>query len=159
MFVQIDSREKPKAIGKIVEEFERQGIPYISSKLFAGDYQNLDNPRILVDRKQNLTELCGNVTQGHDRFVRELERAKSNGFRLIILVEHGYGINCLDDVKKWYNPRLKVNKSATKGITLFKILWKMQEKYGFELVFCDKKDTGKKIIELIAEDGYFAGSE
>ena len=154
MFIIVDSREKPKAIGKIIAEFDKQGIKHLSSKLFAGDYQNIDNPRILVDRKQNLTELCGNVVQSHERFVRELEKARANGFRLVILVEHGGGIRCLNDVKEWKNPRLKHSKMATSGATLFKILSTMSEKYQFDIEFCDKRNTGKRIVELLAEDGW-----
>ena len=55
MIIQIDSREKAKAIQKIIEEFDRQGIKHPVSKLMVGDYMNYDNPRVIVDRKQNLT--------------------------------------------------------------------------------------------------------
>ena len=154
MLIQVDTREKPRAISKVIAEFDKYHIAHISSKLFAGDYQNLDNPRILVDRKQNLSELCNNVVQGHDRFVRELERAKDNGFRLIVLVEHGDGIKKLSDVGGWYNPRLRYSKCAVTGKRLYKILKTMLEKYEFQLEFCDKESTGRRIIELIAEEGF-----
>lgn len=72
MIIQIDSREKAKAIQKIVAEFDRMGIKHPVSKLMVGDYMNYDNPRLIVDRKQNLTELCSNVCQDHERFRREL---------------------------------------------------------------------------------------
>lgn len=58
MIIQIDSREKARAIKKIVEEFERWGISHPVSKLMVGDYMNYDNPRLIIDRKQNLSELC-----------------------------------------------------------------------------------------------------
>ena len=56
MTIQIDSREKARAIQKIVEEFDRRGIRHPVSKLMVGDYMNYDNPRLVIDRKQNLTE-------------------------------------------------------------------------------------------------------
>ena len=65
MNIIIDTREKPKAIEKIVKEFDLQGIKYVRSKLFGGDYQSLDNARLVIDRKQDLQELCGNVCQQH----------------------------------------------------------------------------------------------
>lgn len=68
MNIQIDSREKARAIQKIVAEFDRQGVDHFVSKLYVGDYMNYDNPRLIIDRKQDLTELCGNVCQGHNRF-------------------------------------------------------------------------------------------
>ena len=55
MIIQIDSREKAKAIQKIIAEFDRQGIKHPVSKLIVGDYMNYDKPRVIVDRKQNLS--------------------------------------------------------------------------------------------------------
>lgn len=148
MLITVDTREKPRACKRIVEHFNKKNVRYIYSKLFVGDYQNMDNPRVYVDRKQNLSELCSNVVQDHDRFVRELERAQNNGLKLVILVEHGNGIKCLEDVKNWKNPRLKYSPMATKGETLYKILKTMSEKYEFDIQFCTKAQTGKRILEI-----------
>ena len=97
MVILIDSREKARAIKDIVAEFDSRGIKHYSSKLFVGDYMSLDNPKVIVDRKQNLTELTSNVCQDHERFRRELQRAKDAGIQIIILVEHGSGISCVED--------------------------------------------------------------
>lgn len=102
----IDSREKARAIKKIVAEFDRQGVVYCTNKLYVGDYQSLDNPRLIIDRKQNLTEMCSNVCQGHERFRNELVRAQQMGIKLIILIEHSNRIKSIDDVAKWNNPRI-----------------------------------------------------
>ena len=160
MIIQIDSREKAKAIQKIIEEFDRQGIKHPVSKLMVGDYMNYDNPRVIVDRKQNLTEVCSNVCQDHDRFRRELLLAKENGIQLIILCEHGKDINSLEDVIFWKNPRSEkrknidgkwqtVNTNAMKGDVLYKILTTLEEKYGVRFEFCDKEETGRKIVEIL----------
>ena len=58
MQIQIDSREKARAIKKIVDEFDKQGIQHFISKLYVGDYMSYDNPRLVVDRKQCLSEVC-----------------------------------------------------------------------------------------------------
>ena len=160
MIIQIDSREKAKAIQKIIAEFDRQGIKHPVSKLMVGDYMNYDNPRVIVDRKQNLTEVCSNVCQDHDRFRRELVLAKENGIQLIILCEHGKDIKSLEDVIFWQNPRSEkrkkiygkwqtVHTNAMKGDVLYKILTTLQEKYGVRFEFCDKDETGKRIVELL----------
>ena len=160
MIIQIDSREKAKAIQKIIEEFDRQGIKHPVSKLMVGDYMNYDNPRVIVDRKQNLTEVCSNVCQDHDRFRRELVLAKENGIQLIILCEHGKDIKSLEDVIFWQNPRSEkrkkidgkwqtVHTNAMKGDVLYKILTTLQEKYGVRFEFCEKDETGKRIVELL----------
>ena len=147
--IQIDTREKQKAIQKIVDEFDKHEIPYFSSKLYVGDYMNLDNPRIIIDRKQNLAELCQNVVQGHKRFRGELQRAVDAGIKLIILCEHGGSIKKLEDVINWKNPRLKISPMAVSGERLFKILHTIQKKYNIDILFCDKRNTGKQIIELL----------
>ena len=36
------------------------------------------------------------------------------------------------------------------GDVLYKILCTMQRKYGVEFLFCDKKDTGKRILEILS---------
>lgn len=72
MDIQIDTREKQRAVRKILKTFDDNGVKHFSSKLLVGDYMSLDNPRLIIDRKQNLQELCGNVCQQHERFKREL---------------------------------------------------------------------------------------
>lgn len=150
MIIQIDSREKARAIQKILSEFDKQGIKHFVSKLPVGDYINLDNPRVAIDRKQSLAEVAVNVGQDHARFKRELERAQEYGIHLIFLVEHGGTIHELDDVQNWNNPRLKEHPLALTGPRLYKIMLTMQNKYGIEWLFCDKRCTGKRIIELLS---------
>ena len=180
--IQIDSREKARAITKIVEEFKKQGVDYYISKLWAGDYMSLDNPRLIVDRKQNLSEICANVCNTHDRFRNELIRAHDKGIKLIILIEHSNRIKSIDDVETWENPRRKVKAEkwvedelmvdesgdeywkpghmetqtietkAMTGETLAKVMRTQERKYGCEFMFCDKIHTGKKIIELLGGD-------
>ena len=99
MQIYVDTREKARAIKKILAEFERQGVKSYSNKLDVGDYMSLDNARLVVDRKQNLTEVCSNMCQQHRRFREELVRAQSRGIQLVILVEHGGTIRSIDDVE------------------------------------------------------------
>ena len=144
-----DTREKPQAIGKINRQFEENGYKVVRSKMIVGDYQFLDNPYFVIDRKQDLQELCGNVCQQHQRFKAELKRANELGIKVCVLCEHGGSIETLEDVKAWYNPRLKTSPKATKGETLFKILQTLSWNYDVEFVFCKKGVTGLKIIELL----------
>lgn len=152
MTVQIDSREKARAIKKIIETFDCLGIQHFVSKLPVGDYQSLDNPRLIIDRKQNLLELCGNVCQQLERFSAELKRANEYGIKLIILCEHGKNIKTITDVIKWKNPRLKQSPMAVSGERLYKVLCALRQTYGVEFIFCEKKDTGKIIVSLLGGD-------
>lgn len=174
MIIQIDSREKARAIKKIVAEFDRQGIQHPISKLIVGDYMNYDNPRLIVDRKQNLAEVCGNLTQQHERFRREALKAQELGIKLIILVEDGMKIKSLSDVESWINPRrygyckkygistrgdvvaeieefMRCGgaRQPTPGSQLAKMMRTMVERYGIQWEFCCKNDTGKRIVELL----------
>jgi ERCC4-type nuclease len=170
MTIQVDSREHQHAIQDILTEFNKQGVKHYTSKLFVGDYMSLDNPRLVIDRKQNLHELCGNVCQQHERFRAEMQRAKENGIKIIFLCEHGRNIKALDDVLWWTNPRetyrekvkgvwVTKHRKVMQGDTLFKILNTMQNRYGVEFLFCEKKDTGKRIIELLRGGNNDSGTD
>ncbi len=166
MDVQIDSREKARAIRKIIKYFDDNGIKHFTSKLLVGDYMSLDNPRLIIDRKQNLQELCGNVCQQHERFRRELLKAMDAGIQLVILVEHGAEIKNLEDVYFWKNPRKHeirwkwengkrvkyvVSAKAVDGDQLYKSLCTMRDRYNVKFAFCEKKDTGKEIVRILRD--------
>lgn len=166
MDIQIDSREKARAIRKIIKTFDKAGVKHFSSKLLVGDYMSLDNPRLIIDRKQNLQELCGNVCQQHERFKKELLKAIDAGIQLVILVEHGPDINSLEDVYFWKNPRKHeirwkwengkrvkyvVSAKAVDGNQLYKSLCTIQDRYNVKFSFCEKKDTGKEIIRILRD--------
>ena len=144
-----DTREKPRAIQKILTEFSRQGVTVVRRKLNFADYWNPENKNVIIDRKQNLQEVAQNVIQGRKRFVREIERCNRAGCHMIVLVEHGGKIRSMEDVMQWKNPRLRESPYAVSGERLYKIMHMMASYYNFEWQFCDKVHTGKKIIELL----------
>lgn len=149
MTILVDTREKPRAITKILAEFDRQGIHVVRRALSFADYWNPDNPDRIIDRKQNLLEVAGNVVQQRARWLREVDRCNRAGCHLIVLVEHGGRIRKLDDVIGWKNPRIRVSPLAVSGERLFKILKQMELTYGIEWQFCSKAQTGKRIIEIL----------
>ena len=155
----VDTREKPRAIVKILTEFSRQGVKVVRRALNFADYWNPENPKVIIDRKQNLQEVVMNVTdysdprKGLKRFKRELIRCNRAGCRMIILVEHGGRIHGIEDVMHWKNPRLKVSPYAISGERLYKKMKAMESYYGIEWKFCSKGQTGKKIIELLEVKG------
>ena len=164
MNIIIDTREKPQAIKKIISEFDKHGIKYVRSKLFCGDYQSLDNARLVIDRKQDLQELCGNVCQQHERFKNELIRAMEQGIKIVILCEHGDDIKSIEDVWFWQNPRRTmvrwktvngkkvkevVSAKAVNGNQLYKSLNTIHKRYNVDFVFCSKDESGKKIIDIL----------
>lgn len=52
MQIQCDTREHKSEWVRIEKQFKELGVQYFRSKLFVGDYMNLDNPRLVIDRKK-----------------------------------------------------------------------------------------------------------
>ena len=151
-FLIVDSREKPKAIGKILGFFDLYGIPFTVSKLLFGDYMDYNNPSLVVDRKQNIAELAKNCTSEHERFRRELDKAKQTGATLVILVEQNrykdrgewVQVNSIEDLLRWSSPHTMI-----RGERVYRILVSWMAKYPLRVEFCDKRSTGRRIVEII----------
>lgn len=150
--VVVDTREKPRAIVRILAEFDRRGVEYERRALKFADYFNPARPGIVVDRKQNLLEAACCCVQDKARFVREIERCNRAGCHLVVLVEHGNSVKCLEDVIQWKNPRLRVSPLAVDGPRLFRIMKAMEGYYGIEWQFCNKQSTGRRILEILEVD-------
>ena len=140
-----DTREKKNK--HIKDYFDRHGIPYEERKLNVGDYM-VDGSNISVDRKQNLDELSSNLLNRTDRsrFWREVRRAREDKTKLIVLCEHGGKIRSIEDVRKW-----RSEYSNVSGRRLAEEIYRVHISYGVEFLFCSKRSTAKKIIELLGE--------
>lgn len=79
-YIIIDSRENQPL------KFD---IEYRVDKLDVGDYMFSDYPTLVFDRK-SLPDFIGTMSQGFDRFIKELERAEKAGIYLIMLVENSF---------------------------------------------------------------------
>lgn len=138
-----DTREQKNQ--NVLEYFRKQSIPYITKKLDTGDYMDSDRMDITIDRKRNLQELCQNLcTKDDSRFWREIRRAKQSGIKMIILCEHGGKIKSIRDVAEWKSKYTKIT-----GKKLMEEIYRVHIAYGVEFIFCDKRSTGKKIMELL----------
>lgn len=148
MIIQIDTREKQKAIKNIIKEFDKREIKYISSKLYVGDYVDINNPTLIIDRKQNIAEIAKNATSDHDRVKRELKRLDDIGGKMIFLIEQnkidGEPIKSLEDLILW-EPKYGV----ISGQKVYRVLSAWKYKHNVDFVFCHKRSTGKKIIEIL----------
>ena len=143
----VDSREKKW--DHIRKYFEANGIEFEIKKLDAGDYFSTDQGDVVVDRKQNLQELCGNLSKGNGniiRFINECRRAKEQGIRLVVLIE---GTNCqtVKDVSGW---KSKYTKHSGKWLT--DKMFNLTVSYDVEWQFCKKNETAAKILEILKYD-------
>lgn len=155
--IYVDTREKPHAITGILAEFERRNVAVVHQKLDEGDYMSSPSGTVTVDRKQNLEEICGNLTWQKARFQRELRRAATKGKTLYILCEHGEGIQRLDDVKGWKNPRRKESPKALDGKRLYQMMLSYAAKYGVKWRFCEKHKTGLEILRILESEAVEGG--
>lgn len=148
----IDTREKERAIKKIIDYLQQTGTEYDSTKLYFGDYMDYNRPGVVIDRKQTIAELAKNCTTEHQRFKREMTKAKRVGAELIILVEQNryqaagrtVHVQRIEDLIQWTNPRTMVT-----GEKVFRVLKSWCNNYPIRVEFCDKRTTGKRIIEII----------
>ena len=151
-YLLIDTREKPKAIQSIMRTIERMGIPYERTKLLFGDYQDYNRPEVVIDRKQSIQELAQNCTRDHVRFRAELDRAKKAGAKLVILVEQNRykdgdewrTVEDITDLMYWTSPHTTI-----RGEKVYRVLRGWMAKYNIDVQFCDKRNTGKRILEII----------
>lgn len=155
MIIEIDTREKPKAIEKIIDYFQQNEIKYIRSKLYYGDYRIMESPLLVIDRKQNIAELAKNCTVDHKRFRAELERCKDVGGQLVILVEQNVysdrgnkiRVKEISDLMLWSSPHTTI-----RGEQVFRVLASWCARYPVLVEFCEKRCTGKRIVEIL-QDG------
>lgn len=154
-YLQIDSREKPKAIQSILRYMDQCGVEHVSTKLLIGDYQDYNRPWIVVDRKQNIAELAKNCTSDHERFRRELERAQKANTTLVVLVEQNrykdrerwIHVEAIEDLMLWESPHTTI-----RGEKVYRVLRSWMAKYPLRVEFCDKRETGRRIYEIIYGD-------
>lgn len=140
-----DTRER--ANSHIKNYFDKHGIEYKTYKIDTGDYMSEENPAVRVERKKSLSELCTNLcSQDRIRFYKEIRRAHDAGIKLVILCEHGGTIKSLADVSRWSNPHGSVT-----GRKLQDEIYKLEVGYSVPVLFCDKRSTGRRIIEILTE--------
>ena len=129
-----------------------------------------------VDTKQGMAEIYGNIVGiSHPRFRDELILAQQNNIQLIILIEAGPEIKCLEDVRSWMNWKQLFTYCKRNGIRpgegmmsriedyvshggqkppadgehLYKCMITMSKKYGCKWSFCSPEDTGRAIIYIL----------
>lgn len=151
MIIQIDSREKGNKA--ILDYFDKVEQKYIISKMYAGDYQDVNSVKVLIDKKDSLVEIAGNLcrTLEHKRIDREIAKACDIGCERFIFLIADKKITNVDEVHSWQVPKRKDGSLYTKvrPEILQKIMKTMMGKYGVEFIFCEKKKMGEKIVELL----------
>lgn len=154
-YLQIDTREKTKAIQSILRYMDNHDVEHVSTKLLIGDYMDFNRPGIVVDRKHDIAELAKNCTSDHERFRRELQRAQKANTTLVVLVEQNryrdreqwIRVESIEDLMLWSGPHTTIT-----GEKVYRVLRSWIAKYPLRVEFCDKRETGRRIYEIIYGD-------
>ena len=142
----VDTREKGHK--KILEYFNSVKQDYIISKLEAGDYMLFKDYSTIIDKKDGLLEICGNLCRKteHERLVREVEKAHQLGCKDFIFLIQDSKIKSIEDIKAWSSPYTKV-----RGFVLLKTMKTFKEHHDCRFIIVPREDMGRKIIELLTK--------
>ena len=151
MALLVDTREKWTQKGSkdrhISNYLARYKIPFRVQKLEVGDYM-LEGGSITVDRKQNLEEICKNLTNPADkrRFYNEVRLAREYGLKLVVLIESN----------KYHQPRditaWRSKFSKVPGTAVYRQMERLRLAYGVEFRFCPKVSAAKTIVEILGSE-------
>lgn len=149
MIVLVDSREQKNA--HILEYFQRQGIPYEVEKLDYGDYScklpasaaGRDiyfHDSIVIERKNSLEEISGNLTKGREAFEREFLRARNSGAKIYLVIESPGGYS--DIIGHKYRTEFKPAAFSASLLT-----W--ESRFNVNVRFIDKQYSGYFVFNTL----------
>jgi len=165
-----DTRQK---VGKHERKrlwFEAHGIRVERRALLTGDYERADGTsNVLVDTKRSISEVAMDVGRDHKRFVKELDRARDAGYRLVILIEVGAPYKGLPDVVGWVNDACKrcehrrngrcdptqpthcakFRRKPMSGATLARTMKTLELEHGCRFEFVHPRKSAQRICELL----------
>lgn len=132
-----DTREQDRHVEKY---FSDKKIPTVVRKMDTGDYscqlgeQSFERD-IVVERKHNLDEICGNFTAERERFEREFMRAKAYGTKVYLIIENA----------TWADIFIGNYRSKLNSKSLFGSLLSWMVRFNITVLFC-KPDESARIM-------------
>ena len=164
-----DSRQQQGKHTHIATWMEAHGVAFDqrSRALPFGDYVSDNGSNVVVDTKKDVQELVMDVGRDHDRFVRECDKARAAGFRLVVLVESSARYNDRSQLAKWVSKVClmcrrcrpseqgrckKYRTRPMQGQTLVKILDALERRHGVCFEFVSKARCARRICELLGEE-------
>ena len=151
MIILEDTRQQEGRHKNIDAYFRQTGIKTERCKLYVGDYAIASDQSRVVDTKQDVLEIAHCImSSDHDRFKDECVRAAEAGIRLLILTEE---VLPEGGLANWVSPKNSKGEPLTriKGESLRRAMMTMTVKWGVRFRFCDPRQTGRLIVEYLAE--------
>ncbi len=144
MVILCDTRENKNQ--HMLDYLKSNGIKHRSQKLDSADYsfelpshQNLNlDLSVLVERKNSLDEIIGNLTSNRDRFIREFERMNDNQIRHIIVENATW--------KKLFNGSYR-SQASPKSITASLLTWNVR--YNCPIWFANQTESPELMYNLL----------
>ena len=150
MVIVEDSRNQIGKHKNINAYLQSVGLRVIRSKLIVGDYVIANRQDTSIDTKKDMVEVSQDIFQDHKRFRKECELAKDCEIRLVVLIEDNTVSN-YEELLQWVNPQPNRSALTPNGERCYKVMKAMEYSYGVEFQFCKKKDTGKRILQILTE--------
>jgi len=143
-----DSREQVN--NHLTDYWDKKKVPYFTRKLDIGDYSaQLEDMTlekdVVIERKRNLDEICGNLSADRDRFEREFLRAKATGTKVFLIIENA----C------WTDIYLQHYRSQLSPKSLMASLMSWQVRFNITIIFCEPENTPRLIHQIL----YYAARE
>lgn len=135
-----DTREQDR---HVEEWLKKQKIPTVSRKLDTGDYscmidQTSFERDIIVERKHNLDEICGNFTAERERFEREFIRAKAYGTKVHLIIENA----------SWSDVFLGNYRSKLSPKSLVASMLSWMVRFNISITFCKPEESARIIYGI-----------
>lgn len=151
MVIISDTRQK-QGKHKLKEDYwSEQGDTVVRCKLPWGDYALA--PSLAVDTKQNLMEIATNICGAYKerkRFTSECKAAQSSDCKLVFLIEY----RPVKSPEELIGRKIKLmSGKIVPGDQLFTAMTTISERYGCEFVFCDPKEAGERVKEILNNGG------
>lgn len=143
----IDSREQDtirarKRIQSIGLPVQRKALPFGDYSAYCtlpnGEVYSLEN-LVSIERKMDLTELCGCYCQSRKRFEREFIRAKDANAKVYLLIENA----------SWEKAYSGLYRSKMRPESLVASITAWLARYRCQLIFCKEETSGKLIHDIL----------
>lgn len=150
-----DTREQQNQ--HVLDYFDKNKIPYKKQKIDEGDYTAIITKcpekgiyrdiyfPVAVERKNSVDELAGNLAEETDtrddiRLIRELQRAKTKGIKIYLVVEDKDGMKHIKEGKyrSLYKPKAFLGRLSS-----------IQDLYLHDTIFTDNASTGFEIYRKL----------
>lgn len=134
----------------LTDYWDKKKVPYFTRKLDIGDYSaQLEDMTlekdVVIERKRNLDEICGNLSADRDRFEREFLRAKATGTKVFLIIENA----------SWTDIYLQRYRSQLSPKSLMGSLMSWQVRFNITIIFCEPENTPRLIHQIL----YYAARE